>query len=214
MIVSGDMEPVIRYLQGIGANGSVATMVVGEREPDSAATITVGLAEALQTLGARVLMIDAGLASPTLDSLLRFNIEPGLVEVTNGTETLSRAVRRVGLSEGLDVLTVGSVDGLDQDVDEPMIRAASFERLLNEARLQYHTILIVGGSLTTSTVVPELAPLTDGLIIGTDRYAGELADPLLHDLLAEFPTPTLELLSGPSVGGMVATLSSSATSGM
>lgn len=211
MIVSGDMEPVIRYLQGIGTNGSVATMVVGEREPDSAATITIGLAEALQTLGARVLMIDAGVDSPTLDSLLRFDIRPGLVEVTNGTETLSRAVRRVGLSEGLDVLTVGSVD---PSAGGPKIRAASFERLLNEARLQYHTILVAGGSLDTSPVVSELAPLTDGLIVGTDRRAGELADPVLHDLLAELPTPTLELLSGPSIGGMVAKLSGSTAPGM
>lgn len=214
MIVSGDMEPVIRYLQGIGAAGSVATMVVGEREVQSAATITLGLAEALQTLGARVLMIDSGLNSPTLDSLLRFSAAPGLIEVTSGTETLNNAVRRVGLSEGLDVLTVGSVETADRAPNEPLIRAASFERLLNEARLQYHTVLVVGGSLQESQIVGELAPLTDGLIVGTDRLAGELADPLLDDLLTQFPTPTLELLSAPSISGMVAKLSGSAASGM
>ena len=213
MIVSGDMEPVIRYLQGIGAKGSVTTMVAGEREADSAATITLGLAEALQSLGARVLMIDAGISNPTLHPLLQFDAAPGLVEVTRGTSTLAETVHPVGHSEGLDLLTVGAIDDLDHEHPESWIRAASFERMLNEARLQYHTILVTGGSLAASVPIPELAPLTDGLIISTDRKAGQLADPLLHDLLADFPTPTLELLSAPSIGVASPRVSSSAAGG-
>ncbi|MEM7324358.1 MAG: hypothetical protein AAF531_14810 [Actinomycetota bacterium] len=215
MIVSGDMEPVLQYLQGIGASGSVATMVVGERDADSAATITLELADALHTLGARVLVVDAALQDRSLTTRLKLSARPGFVDVANGRTTLAAAAVPVGAGEGLDVLGVGQVPGDAAPAGRPTaqtptIRAASFERLLNEARLVYHTILVTGGGLGSNAAIAELAPLTDGLIIGTDRPAGDLADPTLHDLLAELPMPTLELLSAPSIGGTAAKLSGSA----
>lgn len=210
IIVSGDMEPVIQYLQGMGKTGPVTTMLTGERDAESATSVTLSLGQALQSLGARVLVVDAAVTEPTLESMLDLEPAPGLIEVTNGTVTLETAVRPHGHSQGLDVLTVGSVDELSSALDAPSISASALDRLLNEARLRYHTILITGGCLTDSPAIDELAPVTDGLIIGTDRLAGDQATPLLHDLLAELPVPTLELLSAPSIGGAAMKLSDSA----
>ncbi|MEM7275912.1 MAG: hypothetical protein AAF547_22745 [Actinomycetota bacterium] len=196
LVVSDDMEPVIAYLQQLGTRGSVVTLTVGEQTGESATAVGFAVADALHTLGARVLLIDAAVAGPTVDTVLGVDRSPGLIDVLSGSRTLEEAVRPLALLDGLHALTVGTVTRQSVAV----VRPANFERLLNLARMHYHSVILVGGAVDNDLVIPAVAPLTDGLIVGTHRAKGEIADPGLFDRLSAIDAPTLELLSSAVVG--------------
>ncbi len=72
---------------------------------DGKSTITLGLAEAAASMGARVLMIEADLRRPALANLLGLSAGPGLAEAIVGVATLEEAVQeaRIGGQEGEDL---------------------------------------------------------------------------------------------------------------
>lgn len=191
LVVSGDMEPVIGYLQELGKKGTVSAIAVGEDSGESATAVTFALAEALHALGARVLIIDAAIAGPTVDELLSIDRTPGLIDVLSGSRTLAEVAQPLTNIDRLHAVTVGSVSR--QTVS--LVRPANVERLLQRAGLEYDAILLIGGAVSDDLVVPIIAPLTNGLIIGTHRSEGETADAALSKQLSTIDAPTLELLS-------------------
>ncbi len=186
-----DMDGLLEYLQELGKVGPIVGLTLGEEGVGTSIAVAFDLADALQSLGAKVLMIDACHDDPLLASLLSVDASPGLSEVLTGKATLRSAVRQVGGLKGLDALTVGEVT--DSTVSD--ITGSPFERLLAEAKVDYHSILIISGAVSDTTTVPTLASLSDGLIVGTTQPPGGQAGAELCRQLAALPAPTLEFLS-------------------
>ncbi|MGH1489114.1 MAG: hypothetical protein ACRBK7_06915 [Acidimicrobiales bacterium] len=186
-----DMDSLLEHLQELGKVGPIVGLTLGEEGVGTSIAVAFDLADALQSLGAKVLMIDASYDDALLASLLSVDAAPGLAEVLTGETTLRSAVRQVGGLKGLDALTVGEVT--DSTVDA--INGSAFERLLAEAKVDYHSILIIAGAVSDTTTVPTLAALADGLIVGTTQKPGEQAGAELCTQLAALPAPTLEFLS-------------------
>lgn len=186
-----DMDSLLEQLQKMGQVGPIVGLTLGEEGVGTSIAVAFDLADALQSLGAKVLMIDACHDDPLLAGLLGVDESPGLAEVLTGQATLRSAVRPVGGLRGLDGLTIGNATSSTVDA----ITGAPFERLLAEAKVEYHSILIIAGAVTDTVSVPTLAALSDGLIVGTTQQPGEQASAELCKQLAGLPAPTLEFLS-------------------
>lgn len=191
LITTTSMHGVLDELRQLGAVGPVVALSVGEENAGPALAIGFDLADKLQALGARVLMIDVVLDEPMLHALLGVDITPGLAEVLGGEVPLRNAVRPLPGLDGLHALTVGAATAMTAAA----LTGPPFERLLRDAKAEYHSILLVAGSVYDTRLVPAMANLVDGLIVGTGLPPGEPASPELAARLAALPAPTLELLS-------------------
>ncbi len=187
---SPDMDRLIERFQELGRVGSVVGLTLGEEGAGTSIAVAFDLADALQSLGARVLLIETAVDDPMLAPLLSAAPAPGLNEVLCGQATLGSAVHSVGGLAGLDALTIGDIGpSIAADITGP-----PFERLLEEAKVSYHSIIIIAGSADDPTV-PAMAGLSDGLILGTSRVAGsELGDGRCRQLAA-LPAPLLAFVS-------------------
>lgn len=194
LVTKSNTDDLIDQLQSLGTVGPVVALSVGDNSVSSPLAVAFELAGELQTLGAKVLLIDAAVEEPMLHSLLRVEPFPGLSDVLSGRTPLPQAARPLPGIDGLDALTIGSVD----TTTATSLTTPSFERLLDEARNAYHLTLVVGGNIHDDTIVPSLADNCDGLILSTARVAGEEARPDLVQRLASLPAPTLDFISAVS----------------
>ena len=191
LIASDDFEPLLEQLRALGAAGPIAALGLSDGDTATALSVGLDLADELQTLGARVLVIEAVVDGPLADLLFGDEPGPGLGQVLTGQVSLAAAVRTLPGLDGLDVLSAGSSPSLS----EAALTGPPIEHLLAEARTEYHAVVVIGGSAHDTIVVPFLATLVDGIIVGTTLPAGTPADAALVDRLATLPAPTLELLS-------------------
>jgi Mrp family chromosome partitioning ATPase len=194
LVATADMDDLIDRLQEMGTSGPVVGLSVGEGGGASALAVAFELSGELQSLGARVLLVDAAVNEPMLHSLLRFDPGPGLADVLSGRNPLRKAARALAGIDGLDTLTIGNID----PTTIVAISGPPFERLLAEARAAYHLVLVVSGTVYDNATVPALASLADGIILSTARHAGQEADPELNIRMDALPTPALGLISAVS----------------
>jgi capsular polysaccharide biosynthesis protein len=191
LIASDDFEPLLDQMRALGAAGPIATLGLSDGDTATALSVGLDLADELQSLGARVLVIEALVDGPLAELLFGDEPGPGLDQVLTGQVGLAAAVRTLPGLEGLDVLSAGSSPSLS----DAALTGPSIERVLTEARTEYHAVVVIAGSAHDSTVVPFLATLVDGIIVGTTLPAGTPADAALVDRLVSLPAPTLALLS-------------------
>jgi hypothetical protein len=197
LLASDDLDALFDKLSQLGAAGPVVLLGVSDRNPAAGLTAGFELADELRALGARVLLVDTRLDHPVLDSLFDDGAEVGLAQVMTGQAILSQAARSLPGLEGLDLLTVGTVG--PETVAH--LTGPALERLLAEARLDYHSIVLIGDIVTSADpAVPvaiersrALAVMADGLIVGTDQPVGTPADAHLVEVLASLPAPVLQL---------------------
>ena len=196
-VVSDDRDTLFEQLSELGAAGPVVITAFGEEIAATGLSAGFQLADELRSLGARVLLIDALLESPALDGLFPGDQQPGLGQVLTGDVVLSDAVQTLPHLPGLGILTIGAAgrDTADRLAD------GSFVRLLNEARLDYHSVVIIGGGLVGgpagSTITSERAQAlsvgADGIIVGSTQAAGSPCRPQLAELLDRMPVRTLQV---------------------
>ncbi len=159
-------------------------------------------------MGANVLLIDVRIESPVLDSLFDDGPGSGLAQVMTGDVVLSEAVRNLSGLDGLDLLTVGVTDTNTAD----HLVGPAFQRLLSEARLSYHSIVVIGDAIAVGGTEGDdqdqepsaendrarsLAAAADALIVGTADPVGTTASDELVAVLDSFDAPTLQLVTAP-----------------
>lgn len=211
LVASDDADALFEKLSELGAAGPVVVLSLGDRDPAAGLTAGFELADELRALGARILLIDARLDQPVLDSLFDDGAGVGLAQVMTGEVLLRNGVRSLPGLDGLDLLTVGS---LDEDTAAHLTGPA-FERLLAEARMDYHSIVIIGDTVASDDPASPvdrgrteaLAVVADGLVVGTGNAAGTPADEQLSRALATLAAPVLQLTAAtvPTAGEPVAT---------
>jgi capsular polysaccharide biosynthesis protein/Mrp family chromosome partitioning ATPase len=191
LMVSSNMEDLIAALQMLGTVGPVVGLSVGETSGATALAVAFDLAGELQSLGARVLIIDAAIEDPMLHSLLKVEAGPGLADVLSDHTSFEDAVQPLAGLEGLDALTVGTTT----DATPAALLSPAFAEMLQQARADYHSVLIVSGTLEDQPIVSSLADHADGLILSTGRGPGGPVSGELCRKLDELNIATLDIIS-------------------
>lgn len=214
LVATNDVDELFEELGRLGSAGPVAVLSLSDRNPAAGLTAGFELADELRAVGANVLLIDVRIENPVLDSLFDDGPGSGLAQVMTGEVVLGDAVRNLPGLDGLDLLTVGVTDADTAD----QLASPAFQRMLSEARLNYHSIVVIGDTVVAGEAdgsadverARSLAAAVDGLIIGTADPAGTAASDELVAVLDSFDTPTLQLVTAPvpAASGTVAEASS------
>jgi capsular exopolysaccharide synthesis family protein len=176
---SGRLHPTIRYwhaptsieaehIRSIRAALSVARearhakiLQVSSPEPgDGKSTFIANLAVAEAQAGKRVLLIDADLRRPSLQSLFRVPFGDGLAEVLRNQATLIDAMRSTPV-ENLTLLPAGTPPANPAEI----LSSPRWQRLIAEVRGQFDLILIDSPPLLAVSDPCEIARHADGLLL-------------------------------------------------
>ncbi len=153
-------------------------------------TAASNLAISFAAAGRKVLLIDADLHHPSLDSIHGVDLVQGLSCLLNDVMPLSRVVQQSRI-KSLDVLTAGP------EVPNPaeLLSSPRLAELLDEARKFYDIILVDSSPLLAVTDPAIIGAVADGIILTVrawklDRHDAERSLELLQSL----GTPILGLL--------------------
>jgi succinoglycan biosynthesis transport protein ExoP len=145
-----------------GPAGQGQVLVVTSTLPGEGKSLTaVNLALSLASADERVLLVDADMRRPTLNTLLGMRRTPGLCEVLTGVAGLEAAVQRVPGTR-LRILTAGTpVESNPAD----LLATSGFRELLMTLRASYDRIVLdtpPAGALADALT---LSPLAEGVLV-------------------------------------------------
>ena len=153
-------------------------------------TAASNLAISFAAAGRKVLLIDADLHHPSLDSIHGVDLVQGLSCLLNDVMPLSRVVQQSRINS-LDIVTAGP------EVPNPaeLLSSPRLAELLDEARKSYDIILVDSSPLLAVTDPAIIGAVADGIILTVrawklDRHDAERSLELLQSL----GTPILGLL--------------------
>ncbi len=138
-------------------------------------TTACNLAIILAQLGSNTLLIDADLRRPLMHRAFNLVQEPGLTDVLVGAATLREAVRP-NVVPKLDVLPAGALPPNPSE----LLGSATMQRLIEELRGKYTTIIFDSPPTLAVTDATVLAAAADGVILvvragETDEIAAQRA---------------------------------------
>lgn len=148
-------------LQFISAASKVRSFVVSSSVAgEGRSTVAINLASALAEKGARVLLVDADLRSPSLSEHMGLDPHDGLTTILVGAAELQDVTHAWG-PEGLDVVVAGELPpNPAQLIDSPAMQA-----FLDEALTSYDAVVLDTPPLLPFTDAAVLARHTDGLLM-------------------------------------------------
>jgi polysaccharide biosynthesis transport protein len=160
---AGDLRRLqMKLFPPLGRRPFTTVAITSGSDPAFSAQLAFGLAAAQASTPQRVLLIDANMHDPTLETALGLPASPGLGAVLHGDTPLEAAVQRWG-TRGLDVLSAGvKTTNATALLDSTATRA-----LLKTASERYDLVLINAAPFT----------LADGLLMSrlADRAVVVLA---------------------------------------
>ena len=181
-------ESIKRIYMAALMEGSARTILVTSALPkEGRTTFTISMARYLQSLGHKVLVIDADFLKPTLGSMAIAKEGPGLKEVLAGTVSLESAI--TSDDNGVAILRAGGRGALSPDT----LRAANLSQLFEQLKLRYAYVLIDSGPLLAHSEAGVIANQADGIIVVAEWT--KTSEGNLSNMLA-----TLQYLSAPVLG--------------
>ncbi len=167
----------------MAVDGPLKVVAVGSAEPEAGkTTVTLGLARALAALGDRVLVVDADLRRPSLESLLGLGRSPGLADwlVNAGLEP-QQVLHRV--DGGVWVLTAGTPAPNPGD----LVASRRFGELIRSLAGEFDAVVVDTPPAAAGADLFNVAAASDGVVLVvslglTDR---EEAGRLLSQLRTE-----------------------------
>ncbi len=191
LVTQGDYRSLLNKLRKLGTGRPVIGVCIGERSRDASLAIGFGVADALQALGARVLLVDMILDEPILDTLVGLPLEPGLADVVHQRATLNDVVRTLEGLERLGAVTAGRAEAETRR----LLSGAPFIAALQEAATQFHAIILVAGSASDALRNGPVVGLGDGIVVGVEQPPGASPEDELIHQLSNLSAPILELIS-------------------
>lgn len=141
---AGDLRRLqMRLFPPLGRRPFTTVAITSGSDPAYSARLAFGLAAAQASTPQRVLLIDANVHDPTLESALGLPPSPGLGAVLHGDVPLEAAVQRWG-TRGLDVLSAG----VKTANAAGLLDSAASRALLKTAAERYDLVLINAAPFT------------------------------------------------------------------
>lgn len=137
-----------------------SVLVTSSLPGEGKSTATVNLAHVLAMSGARVLLVDADLRSPSVHRILGLEGDAGLTTVLIGQAELAEVTQYAG-TEGLDVITAGAVPPNPSE----LLGSSAMEEMLEEAAHHYDVVLIDAPPLLAVTDAAALSQSVGGVLV-------------------------------------------------
>ncbi len=155
-------------LIAMNPDGSSKTLVVtsaqaGEGKTTTAINLAMAFAERERT---PVILVDADMRSPSVESHLQINLEAGLSEALLGSAPLEQVIRPSGI-HNLDVLGAGGRLAVPSEI----LTSHRIEELFNRLKERYQYVIVD---------TPAIKPVTDGTVLSACADGTLLVVRLLH----------------------------------
>ncbi len=137
------------------------TLLVSSSQPsEGKTTISINLAISLAQLGHRVLLVDGDLRRPSVRKAFEIENSLGLVSFLTGQQEWRAAVHPTG-SAGLDALVCGPVPPNPAE----LLSSERMRALLEEAKAEYHFVVVDSPPLLNVADSRILATLVEGVVL-------------------------------------------------
>ena len=148
-------------LQFVCADKSVKKILITSSSPgEGKSTITINLAISLAQVGHKVLIIDADMRKPKLNTYLKVKNFPGLTNVLAKTNTLDEAIQ-FDSELGIYVITCGPIPPNPAE----LIETKMMEKILSELEEKFDYILIDSPPASFITDASVLSKHADGVLM-------------------------------------------------
>jgi len=137
-----------------------SVLVTSSLPGEGKSTATVNLAHVLAMSGARVLLVDADLRSPSVHRILGLEGDAGLTTVLIGQAELEEVTQYAGL-DGLDVITAGAIPPNPSE----LLGSPAMEEMLEEAARHYDVVLVDAPPLLAVTDAAALSQSVGGVLV-------------------------------------------------
>lgn len=137
-----------------------SVLVTSSLPGEGKSTATVNLAHVLAMSGARVLLVDADLRSPSVHRILGLEGDAGLTTVLIGQAELEEVTQYAGI-DGLDVITAGAIPPNPSE----LLGSPAMEELLEEAARHYDVVLVDAPPLLAVTDAAALSQSVGGVLV-------------------------------------------------
>lgn len=194
LVVHPDYTRVLSVIRRLSQEGTATCVAVGESSREESLAVGLGLTEALQDSGARVLIIDMILDDPGLHKLVDQPVGPGLTDVLAGRADLAQTMTEAAVSEGLLVLVAGT--GTDDPMaTQALLTSDNISNLVDQADGLVHAIVFLGGNIADAAARDAELGSLGGLVVGTGQYAGMSVGERTGDELNQFSSSVLGIVS-------------------
>ncbi len=149
-------------IHALNTDGASHTLVMASALRGEGKTVsTVNLSAAMAELpGTEVLIIDADLHNPGLESLLGLPRRQGLTEVLSGLLPLDQAIRQTSMS-GVSVMGAGRLPSNSSE----LLGSDRMRSMLNQVRQRYSYVLIDTPASMTYSDASLLGAIADGILL-------------------------------------------------
>jgi succinoglycan biosynthesis transport protein ExoP len=137
-----------------------SVLVTSSLPGEGKSTATVNLAHVLAMSGARVLLVDADLRSPSVHRILGLEGDAGLTTVLIGQAELEEVTQYAGI-DGLDVITAGAIPPNPSE----LLGSPAMEDMLEEAARHYDVVLVDAPPLLAVTDAAVLSQAVGGVLV-------------------------------------------------
>jgi capsular exopolysaccharide synthesis family protein len=137
-----------------------SVLVTSSLPGEGKSTATVNLAHVLAMSGARVLLVDADLRSPSVHRILGLEGDAGLTTVLIGQAEIDEVTQSAGL-DGLDVITAGAIPPNPSE----LLGSRAMEEMLEEAARHYDVVLVDAPPLLAVTDAAVLSQVVGGVLV-------------------------------------------------
>lgn len=151
-------------IHALNPDGASHTLVVTSALPKEGKTVaTLNLAISLAELsGVEVLIVDADLHSPQLESYLGLRRRQGLTEILTGRLDIDRAIRQTSVP-GVSILGAGELPGNPSE----LLAADRMRSLLNRLRQRFSYVILDTPEAMTISDASLLGAMADGVLLVT-----------------------------------------------
>ena len=153
-----DLRTNLQFVKLVEGRRSV--LVTSSQPAEGKSTVSVSLAHVMAMSGARVLLIDADLRSPSVHSILGLEGGAGLTTVLIGHAELCEVTQSGGI-DGLDVITSGAIPPNPSE----LLGSPAMEALLDEASRSYDVVFVDAPPVLAVTDAAVLSQVVGGIVV-------------------------------------------------
>ncbi|MGP5595815.1 polysaccharide biosynthesis tyrosine autokinase [Brachybacterium alimentarium] len=153
-----DLRTNLQFVKLVEGRRSV--MVTSSLPGEGKSTVSVSLAHVVAMSGARVLLVDADLRSPSMHRVLGLEGGAGLTTVLIGQAELTEVTQPGGI-DGLDVITAGAIPPNPSE----LLGSPAMERVLDEASRYYDVVIVDAPPVLAVTDAAVLSQVVGGVVV-------------------------------------------------